>query len=240
MTRLCTQQAGEQPPGACATDTALVVRPSLPDIGRATLPVSYERAKTALAECHAIDECKDWADKAAALASYAKQADDPTLHNFATRISARAIQRVGELLKAFQSNGGRPSKTSGGAPTSFSQRQAAEAAGLSKDQEVTAVRVANVPAEVFEALVESDNPPTVTRLAELGTKTQPPGAPAKFAEATHLLGVLHELAIFCAAHPAAVVGGAVRPYEVPPVRADAAAVETWMQAFLTHLPEGIC
>ncbi|MCK9543966.1 MAG: hypothetical protein M0R03_18255 [Novosphingobium sp.] len=43
----------------------------------------------------------------------------------------------------------------------MSQREAAEQAGLSKRQQVTAVRVANVPDEVFEEAVESDTPPTV-------------------------------------------------------------------------------
>jgi hypothetical protein len=82
---------------------------------------------------------------------------------------------------------------------------------MSKDQEVTAVRVANVPAEDFEAAVESDDPPTitaaliscgrltffrgctvatmdtapaiVTALAELGTKTQPKTVHENFREA---------------------------------------------------------
>jgi len=35
---------------------------------------------------------------------------------------------------------------------------------MSRDQQVTAVRVANVPAETFERVVESPTPPTVTRL----------------------------------------------------------------------------
>jgi hypothetical protein len=42
--------------------------------------------------------------------------------------------------------------------------QAAEEAGLSRRQAVTAIRVANVPADEFERQVESDSPPTVTAL----------------------------------------------------------------------------
>ena len=141
-------------------------------VGDVPLPATYERAKDALARCEAIDECKDWIDKSLALASYAKQAKDETLHKLATRISARATRRAGELLQTFQSPGGRPSKTTAGTVESFSQRKAAEAAGLSERQELTAVRVANVPAEEFEALVESDDPPTITNLAERGTATR--------------------------------------------------------------------
>ena len=35
----------------------------------APLPKAYESAKTALAECTRIDECREWANKAQALAS---------------------------------------------------------------------------------------------------------------------------------------------------------------------------
>jgi len=122
-----------------------------------------------LEQCHAIDECKDWADKAAALASYAKQADDRTLHELATRITARAIRRCGELLQTFKSPGTRTDKPRGDVSPRLTQRQAAERAGLSRDQEKQAVRVANVPAKQFEALIESATPPTITELAKRGT-----------------------------------------------------------------------
>ena len=36
---------------------------SVPTITDAPLPRRYEMAKTALAECERIDECKDWSDK---------------------------------------------------------------------------------------------------------------------------------------------------------------------------------
>lgn len=196
--------------------------------------MSYESAKTALAACSSIDECKDWADKAAALASYAKQADDPSLHDHATRIQARAIRRCGELLQTFDGRGGDRTK-SGSAPTSarLSQRQAADQAGMSKDQEVTAVRVANVPAEDFESAVESDHPPTVTRLAELGTATKP--APPGFVQATHAIGTVKEFAAFCAEHPAEFVAGGIYPYEAPKIRAHVTVIEAWLSLFVAHL-----
>jgi hypothetical protein len=223
---------------AIAADTGTAL--ALPSIATASLPATYERAKVALSICDRIDECKDWADKTAALASYAKQADDPTLHNFATRISARAIRRCGELLQQFQTgpDGGRP-KGNGTGNDTVSQREAAAHAGMSKRQEVTAVRVASVPTEEFEAAVESDDPPTITRLAELGAKSQPK-APEKFPEATHIIGVLHELAAFCAEHPPAQVGLAVLPHEVKSLRADAEALDAWLREFLNHLPEATC
>lgn len=68
-------------------------------IQEAPLPAVYERAAQALSECTRIDECKDWADKAEALASYARQSKDDSLRKMADRIQARAIRRCGELLK---------------------------------------------------------------------------------------------------------------------------------------------
>ena len=38
---------------------------------------------------------------------------------------------------------------------------------------MTAVRVANVDEDKFKEAVESDDPPTVIRLAQMGTKTRP-------------------------------------------------------------------
>jgi hypothetical protein len=49
-----------------------------------------------------VDECQDWADKVAALASYARQAEDEALRKMATRIRAQAILRCGELLREIE------------------------------------------------------------------------------------------------------------------------------------------
>ena len=87
------------------------------------------------------------------------------LMKMATRIRDRAIRRAGELLKQIepQKGGDRKSdeyQTAGTGPL-MSRKEAGEAAGMSKRQAVTAIRVANVPAADFEKQVESPNPPTV-------------------------------------------------------------------------------
>jgi hypothetical protein len=76
------------------------------------------------------------------------------------------------LLKTFDARGDHR-KTDGGHGSSISQQEAAEKAGLSEHKQLQAVRVANVPRETFEALVESEDPPTVTKLAEMGKRSQP-------------------------------------------------------------------
>src|SRR5581483_7743899 len=65
----------------------------VPGLSRARLPANYQAARETITECSRIDECKAWSDKAAALASYARQARDSTLRVMAERIHARAIRR---------------------------------------------------------------------------------------------------------------------------------------------------
>ena len=93
----------------------------LPSVAHARLPATYDAAKLAISRCARVDECKDWADKMAALGSYAKQSHDESLRKMAERIQARAIERCGELLKelAPENRGGRPSKKPGRAPPWF-------------------------------------------------------------------------------------------------------------------------
>ncbi len=139
----------------------------------AKLPVSYERAREALARCYELDEVKDWKDKAAAIASYAKQAEDYTLLDTAKRIMGRAVRRMGEILREVEPKpGARTDKEpcAGNGTRSVSRKSIAEEAGLSKRQKDDALRVAAIPEAKFERLIEAAKPPTVTELAKIGTK----------------------------------------------------------------------
>ena len=77
---------------------------ALPDIPDAKLPMNYEAARQAIQTCAQVDECQDWADRAAALASYARQADDDLLLRQCQRIRARAVyaRRVAQRDRAQQ------------------------------------------------------------------------------------------------------------------------------------------
>jgi len=170
------------------------------NVASARLPAAYEAAKLALANCASIDECQGWANKAEALASYAKQADDDTLRKQADRIQARAIRRCGELLKQFDGRG-RPTEIRDGAVPNISQTEAARNAGLSERQQKTAVRVANVPANDFEQAVESEAPPTVTKLADMGRRAAPKPVldlqgrdPGEFNRSLHFIAEIEEYA----------------------------------------------
>lgn len=212
----------------------------LPDTASARLPATYEAARTQLAECTRVDECKEWADRSAALASYAKQADDDELEKMARRIRARAIRKVGELLREIEPATGAHRK-SGGAPT-FSRTDAARDAGISRDQQMQAVRVANVPETDFEQAVEGDDPPTVSALAEQGTRNKPKPLvdigdrdPSEFALATRIDSAVRELAEKLEqADQEAVIRGLL-PHEHEPLKENAAAADKWLRRLLERL-----
>lgn len=146
----------------------------LPSVVNATLPQKYEAAKLALVECKRIDECKDWADKSQALASYARQSQDKQMEKTAMRIRARAIRRCGVLLREVEKSKNQHDSANGSAGVGGGTGRIATAAraGMSRRQAVTAIRVAGVNGAAFEEQVESETPPTVTALAEQGKKKQ--------------------------------------------------------------------
>lgn len=88
----------------------------------------------------------------------------------ATRIRDRAIRRSGELLKQIEPGRGARDGKRGTDTHTPSRGEAAREAGMSKHQQVQAVRVANVPADQFEKLVESESLPTVTELVGMGDR----------------------------------------------------------------------
>jgi hypothetical protein len=141
----------------------------LPNSDRAKLPSTYQHARAALERCARVDECKEWADKALALASYAKQAKDDELGKMAVRIRARAIRRCGVLLKAIEPGKNQHHARAQAANGRGTRKDAARRAGLSGRQAKTALRVARVPIKAFEDQVESARPPTVGALARQGT-----------------------------------------------------------------------
>ncbi len=221
---------------------------TLPDIETAKLPAVYERATMALSECTRIDECKDWANKAEALASYARQSKDDTLRKMAERIQARAIRRAGELYNQIEVNHDRGNqyRQKDGAVLLPTRTQAATDAGLSERQRKTALRVANVPQDAFEAAIESDAPPTITKLAELGKQERKPPTiaplydleginPEHFKKATYIIGSLTRLLEDCERADPADIARAVKEFEKPNLREKLARLESWLDRFIVNL-----
>lgn len=203
----------------------------------ATLPASYENAKQALAECASVDECQTWADKAAALASYARQAEDGTLLAYAQRIQARAIRRAQAIIKQIPPGTGKnnqhaQAKREGDHPF-HSRKQAASDAGWSEHQRKQAARIGNIPDDEFEQLVESDNPPTLSQLADIGKQKQPPKK--EFAAATHAVGALRRFVKEADKYDPQTVAAGLMPSEVSEAASLVRHADAWLDTFIVTL-----
>ena len=202
----------------------------LQKVASTKLPATYTAARKALAACSKIDECKEWADKAAALASYAKQSKDDQLKKFAQRIQARALRRCGELLKQIPAARGANQNIQDGAVQKVTRESAATDAGLSERQRKTALRVANVPESTFTEQVESGTPPTITDLANWGKQSiKPPEAWLDDARE------LEKFARFCGSMNATTLAENIPAEKRNRYRAYVGEIDSWLDTFITSL-----
>lgn len=211
------------------------------DINSAALPAAYERAKMAISECVNIDECKDWSDKAQALASYARQAGDDELEQMSKRIRARAMRRCGELLKMFDGrNGQNLPNTKKDGYDHFNKSEIGNGAGLSERQIKTASRLSNIPENEFNEQIESEQVPTLTELSDQGKRSRRSAAqeylskpkPEGFAEAIHFLTFLKELHEFTEKFSPDFLLNAMEDHTKKDALEMIANMETWFDQFV--------
>ena len=70
-----------------------------------TLPLKYDTARAALAECRRVDEVKDWIDKASALREYARRIKDRKMELDAMAIRVDAKRHRGMLMLQLKAAG---------------------------------------------------------------------------------------------------------------------------------------
>jgi hypothetical protein len=208
------------------------VTETLPARVGARLPATYEAAKQALAECTRVDECKDWADKAAALASYARQRDDQTLHNLAQRIQLRAIRRMGEVSKELGVE--QPRDEFGRLARSGKTAKSAilRAAGISTSAAHRAERVASIPEDEFEAVVASAEPPTIR---ELATRRQSDADTGPAQQPVAACQALVRFAEFCRDTDPQALARAIDGKQAAALRNCVALADRWLDQFVVHL-----
>jgi hypothetical protein len=164
------------------TTEVILRKPTPEEIDQAKLPAQYEAARAAIVACKSIDECKEWADKSAALAGYYRLARDETAVQEMRALQSWALRRAGELLQQIPSAQGANLTSAGRAgAVPISRTQAAADAGMSDRQRKTALRLASIPEQDFEADVGST---TVSELAMRGTVARPTPAAAPAAPST--------------------------------------------------------
>lgn len=139
------------------------------------LPINYQAAKRALIECEHVDECRDWANRAEAMATYAHLARDEQMEVIAKRVRLRAIARAGELLLEIPNTyrGVHVTFAQGSQPNPHSRAGVGRAAGMRAQDVTQALAIARVPIDVRELLIESANPPPPSRLAAHPARIRP-------------------------------------------------------------------
>lgn len=120
-----------------------------------TALIRYEQARTALAECHRVDEVKDIRDKAEAMAAYARQAKDQELILWATEIKVRAERKAGEMLADAAERGERVTYRDArwGTESQTATRTTLADIGVTKDQSARWQQLASMSEDHFEAAV---------------------------------------------------------------------------------------
>ena len=113
----------------------------------------YDAARYALSVAVEVDEVKDIRDKAAAMAAYARQAQDKELLQWATEIKVRAERRAGEMMRDMEKNTGNKGQFTGStivvppAPPTLADM------GISKNESSRWQKLAAVSNEKFEEAV---------------------------------------------------------------------------------------
>lgn len=109
----------------------------------------YDAARYALSVAVEVDEVKDIRDKAAAMAAYARQAQDKELLQWATEIKVRAERRAGQMLAEMELKPGVKSIGNVAVPIP----QTLDEIGISKNQSSRWQKLAAVSNEKFEEAV---------------------------------------------------------------------------------------
>jgi hypothetical protein len=205
-------------------------------IKAAPLPIRYDAAVQALAVCERIDECKEWADRAAALESYYRQSSNVEMEQSARRIRLRAKRRVGELLLKIEGPAPRSAKGFIQAGAQTPRGRAARVAGLSKIQSRAAVRIARIPKEIAEAAIEATPPASETQLLRIAP-TDPRFNGHTFcgsASYTKLVREVNGLAMFsywCQKNPASELSQALNSEERSRCLKHVAEIRRWLGDF---------
>jgi hypothetical protein len=128
-----------------------------------SLPLSYIAACKAVAECTRVDECKGWADKAAAVAAYARMVRNIQLEADAKRIRLRATRRIGEIIGA---NGYKTAlavitkRAQDGSILESNRKQIDPAVAQLPQRVRSQARVlARIPSSEFDEIISREDPP---------------------------------------------------------------------------------
>jgi hypothetical protein len=212
----------------------------LPQIAETGFPVSYEAAKQAIIACQSPIECRTMADKAAAMAVYAKLRDDSELHNRAVRLQDWATRRWGELDRELYPDRSKANLKQNKADspecgTSQSGKRPAPLDGTTEYQRVVSRRLAAIPEPEFVRQVDGPNPPTVAKLADQGRTQRVAVADPAAENFKAACAALGEFGKFCDTHDAIETAQTFGVDDAEMARRCAATLHQWLEAFAANV-----
>jgi len=117
--------------------------------------VTYEAARDALQVCATVDDAKDILDKVEALRAYAKQQNDNDMEMWLAEMKLRARRRIGEISRELEKGHKVGQGIDVQLPTGGTlKKQTLATAGLTKSVAHRCEKIANIPEEKFEEVIE--------------------------------------------------------------------------------------
>jgi hypothetical protein len=132
----------------------------------------YERMQTAIDECHSIDEFRDVADHASAIAAYYAQIKDKETVRKFLEIQFRAWRRIGEIIDTVDVSG-LDTKVAAYRKYRAAFKDCAAVQELSDHQISQAVQIARMPLDFFEReAANGTEHPSLSQLINFYARTQ--------------------------------------------------------------------
>lgn len=215
-------------------------------ISDAIIPVVFAEAVRAIAACRSIDEGKYWADKADALAAWAKIYKNDDAAAESRRLKAHAFRRMSKIAEDLASQVQVSLRAKGGGKLPHGgQRgpaQTLRAAGFSTSEVMRIRRVGNIPDERFSKLMAQKTPPGIQRMSQEGRGHGKKGAPISSQSITMFAGSWSGAANavqfrhFCRKYSALELARGVRPDEAKAARVIVSELRDWLDEFDASLP----
>lgn len=196
------------------------------------VPVEYEAACKALAECVDLDESKCWADKADALAAWAKIYHDDKVAVTSKRLKLKAYRRMGEIaaeLRPRKILRGQDGRSLGNAPGPVTLL--VEKGGLTKGAAENARRLARMPLAKFDEIVNLAIPPGPNLAGKMS------GSSDIWQLLTQSNMGLMKFRSFCRGNQAKALARGLYLNEATAARSAVLEVQEWLDEFEQHLPK---
>jgi hypothetical protein len=218
-----------------AVSTQAVARKATRGRVAARIPVEYESAVKALAECVTLDEAKYWDDASEALKAWARIYGDDEAGVSARRLKLHAYRRMGELalqIRPWKPGAKKGAPMGSGAGKGIPSLLVEHGLALHQANQVSAA--ARIPKDKFQALVNLPRPPAPNALL---TKFSDRNVTAAWREISGVVGgnCLLGFRGWCRGHDPEKMARGLTKSEAAKARECVEEVAEWLDRFERYL-----